>query len=131
MLVPILVATPHIAFGELLRLSLEDSGQYHVRLVQSAREARKASSHATFHLAILDAALKDEPFTQLCVSLLQQQVGLRLMVVPPENNPNRAALGGLLPHGYLSRPFYLPDLLDTVSRLLADREKQMEAQARL
>ena len=125
----ILVATPHIAFGELLRISLEDSAQYQVRLVQSAKEARTAAAKAVFQLAILDTALSDEPFVPLCFDLLQQQSGIRLVVIPPDNNPNHPALGGLIPHGYLSRPFYLPDLLDLVSRLLADREKQIQAQS--
>lgn len=126
MLVSILVATPYIAFGELLRISLEDSGQYQVRLVQSAKGVQDASSSDSFQLAILDAALVDEPFVPLCMGLLEQQPGVRLIVIPPDNNPSHPTLGGLIPHGYLSRPFYLPELLDLVSRLVVDREKQYQ-----
>ena len=124
----ILIATPHAAFGELLRISLVDSGQYQIHLVHTAKEARAASEHSAFHLAILDAVLVDQPFIPLCIDLLKQQPGVRLVVIPPDNNPNHPSLGGLMPHGYLSRPFYLPDLIDTVSRLLADREKQCLSQ---
>ena len=121
----ILVATSHPPFGELLRISLEDSGQYQVRLVLSAKEARAASGRASFQLAILDSSLSDEPFAALCTDLLRQQPGMRLVVIPPDNNPNHPSLGGLLPHGYLSRPFYLPDLIATVSRLLDEREREL------
>ncbi|MEM5774167.1 MAG: hypothetical protein AAGU05_04130, partial [Anaerolineaceae bacterium] len=58
----ILVASPHLAFGELLRLSLEESGQYRVRLVQTGGEARGSVGKAIFALLILDADLKDGPF---------------------------------------------------------------------
>ncbi len=124
MIASILVATPHTAFGELIRVSLTDIGQHQLHLVQSAKDARLCSEQNKLHLAILDAALDDEPFIPLCKSLLSQHQGLRLVIVPPDNNPNHPALGGLMPHGYLSRPFYLPDLTETVARLLADHEKQ-------
>lgn len=121
----ILVATPHAPFGELLRMSLEESGQYQVRLVQSGSEARATAGRVAFQLAIMDSSIADEPFVPLCLELIKAQEGLRLVVIPPENNPNHPALGGLLPHGYLSRPFYLPDLINTVSRLLHDREHEL------
>lgn len=117
MSVSILVATPHAAFGELLRLSLEESGQYQVRLVQNAKEARASAGRSNYQLAILDSDLSDEPFVALCLELISQMPQLRLIVIPPDNNPNHPALGGLMPHGYLNRPFYLPDLLDTVQNL--------------
>lgn len=125
----ILVATPHTAFGELLRVSLVDSGSYQVELVQSANEARACSQQNTIQLAILDAALSDEPFIPLCMDILKQQPGVRLVIIPPNNNPNHPALGGLMPHGYLSRPFYHPDLINTVTRLLAERNRQFQAQS--
>ncbi len=131
----ILVATPHTAFGELLRISLEESGQYRVRLVQSAKEARAAcdraavASRGAFLLAIIDSDIRDEAFVSLCFDMLELQPGIRMVVIPPQNNPNHPSLGGLMPHGYLNRPFYLPDLLDTVARLLSDREKQLKTQA--
>jgi DNA-binding NarL/FixJ family response regulator/REP element-mobilizing transposase RayT len=125
----ILVATPHAAFGELLRVSLVDSGQYQVELVHSASDARARSQQSMFHLAILDAALNDEPFVSLCMDVLKQQPGVRLVVIPPDNNPNHPTLGGLMPHGYLSRPFYHPDLINTVTRLLAERDRQFQAQS--
>jgi REP element-mobilizing transposase RayT len=123
MVVSILVATPHTAFGELLRISLEDTQQYNVRLAFSAQEARSFSASENFRMAILDADLLDEPFVPLCYDLLDRQKGIRLVIIPPENDPNHPSLGGLIPHGYLNRPFYLPELLETVDRLL-DRGTQ-------
>src|SRR6266498_3315347 len=112
MTVNILVATPHTAFGELLRISLAESGQYQVRLVPTGKEVRISARQFPYQLAILDSALNDEPFVPLCKDLIQSQPGIRLVIIPPENNPNHPSLGGLMPHAYLSRPFYLPDLLE-------------------
>lgn len=122
--VSILVATPHEAFGDLLKLSLEENKQYQVELLHSGQEVRARASQSNYQLAILDAALLDEPFVPLCFNLLDRQKGIRLVIVPPENNPNHPALGGLMPHGYLNRPFYLPDLLETVSSLLQQRDAE-------
>lgn len=120
MSVSILVATPHAAFGELIRLSLEESGQYQVRLVLTEKEARASLSKAAFQLAILDFDVSDRAFVTLCTDLIAQQPQMRLIVIPPDNNPNHPSLGGLMPHGYLNRPFYLPDLLENVQNLISE-----------
>jgi REP element-mobilizing transposase RayT/DNA-binding NarL/FixJ family response regulator len=121
----LLVATPHAAFGELIRVSLEDTGQYQVRLVMSGKEAQDVASRSHFQLAILDSALTEMPFVPLCKSILELQKGVRLIVIPPDNDVNHPSLGDLLPHGYLSRPFYLPDMINTVSQLLDERDVEL------
>ena len=68
----ILVASPHLAFGELLRLSLEESGQYRVRLAQTSAEARGSAGRAIFSLLILDADLKDCTFAELTFNLTKR-----------------------------------------------------------
>ncbi|GAP13402.1 transposase [Longilinea arvoryzae] len=115
----ILVASPHLAFGELLRLSLEESGQYRVRLVHSGSEARSSAGRAIFALLILDADLTDCPFAELARDIHEQQPQARLILIPPDNNPQHPSLRGLTADAYLTKPFYLPDLLETVERLMA------------
>ncbi len=118
----ILVATPQTAIGELLRLSLEESSKYRVRLAQSGAEALSAAGRIAFDLAILDASLPDAPFITLAQTLCAGNSSLRLVVIPPENDPSKLALNGLTPDGYLSLPFYAPDLLDLVGNLLSPTE---------
>lgn len=122
----ILVATPHKAFGELLRLSLEESGQYKVRFVTTANEARTCASQSTFQAAILDSDLEDGSFIALSRDLTDQCAGIRLIVIPPDNDPNHPTLGDLMPDAYLTRPFYVPDLLETVGRLTGSQEPHAE-----
>jgi len=122
MAVNILVATPQTAIGELLRLSLEEGGPYRVRLTQSGSEAVSAAARISFDLAILDATLPDQPFVRLVQTLCAANPDLRLVIIPPDNDPSKLSLDGLHPDALLSLPFYVPDLLDLVGGLLESAE---------
>lgn len=122
---PLLIVTPQATFGELIRVSLEDTGQYLVRLAISGKEAQEIANRIHFQLVIIDSAITDIPFVPLCKNMLDIQKGIRLIVIPPDNDVNHPSLEGLLPHGYLSKPFYLPDLMKTVSQLLHERDIEL------
>ncbi len=113
----ILVATPQPAFGELLRLSLEESGRYRVRLVQTGREALSSAEHIVFTLAILDAGLNEPPLSYVAQGLRERVVGLRLLVIPPLEGPAVPEISAIRPDGFVSQPFYAPTLLDTIDHL--------------
>jgi CheY-like chemotaxis protein len=113
----ILVATPQPAFGELLRLSLEESGRYRVRLVQTGREALSSAEHIVFSLAILDASLAEPPFRYVAQGLRDRQAGIRLLVIPSVEGPAAPEIIAARPDGCVSQPFYAPSLIDTIDRL--------------
>lgn len=114
----ILVVCPNLAFGELLRISLEESGQFAVRLVQTGSEALSASSRAAFDLILLDAEVRDQHFALLAQRLQEKRPDTRFILIPPENNPDHPALSGLRIHGYLNKPFYAPELVDQINAAL-------------
>jgi len=118
--VEILVATPINSFGDLIRTCLEDVGQYRVNLVTSGEEALENVRQGHFQLVILDSALTDIPLLSLCNEILDSQKHLRLAIISPEYDRNNPSLGELPPHGYISRPFCIPDMLKTVSQLLGE-----------
>ena len=115
----ILVASPHLAFGELLRLSLEESSKFRVRLARSSSEARIQSSKAAFALLILDADLTDTPFSGLVNEIKQNQAQACLILIPPENDPQHPSLQGTSADAFIYKPFYQPDLIKTVEAVLA------------
>jgi CheY-like chemotaxis protein len=113
----ILVATPQPAFGELLRLSLEESGRYRVRLVQTGGEALSSAEHIVFSLAILDASLAEPPFRYVAEGLRDRQGDIRLLVIPPLEGPAAPEISAARPDGCVSQPFYAPYLLETIDHL--------------
>ena len=126
MTTPVLVATPHPTFGELLCLSLEENGEYQVKQVETARQALDCSGNLDFVLAILDSDLADQPFPELVRTLHSLQPGLRLIVIPPENNQAHPSLVGIQMDACLNRPFYLPDMLQTVKKVLSTGDPMPE-----
>jgi len=114
----ILIVSPHPAFGELLRLSLEESGSYRIRLVQSWQEAQSALGIIHFDLMILDVERDPAAFVTFGRQVTKNDPALKLIIIPPANNPDHPSIAGLKPHAYLNKPFYLPDLLAIVDRLL-------------
>jgi REP element-mobilizing transposase RayT/DNA-binding response OmpR family regulator len=122
----VLVATPHPTFGELLRLSLEESGDYQISQVESGQQALAATNGKVLALAILDSDLADLPFSDLVQSLHSQHPGMRLIVIPPENDHAHPSLAEIKPDACLSRPFYLPDMLYTVKTVMSTSDLMAE-----
>ena len=115
---PILVASAHPAFGELLRLSLEKSSNYRVKLVRTGTEIFTAVNRDRFDIAIIDADIHDQPFVPMIQNLLARYPAMRIVIIPPESEADNHSIAGLEVDGFLQKPFYLPDLLQLVDRLL-------------
>lgn len=115
----ILVATPHKAFGDLVKVSLEDSRLYKVYTCASAVEATEFLRARPPAVLILDNELPGQPFAAYLRQVLTGFPMLRVLVVPPDNNDTHPSLEGLKPHAFLHRPFYLPDLMNLLKRLLS------------
>ncbi|HLF91122.1 MAG TPA: IS200/IS605 family transposase [Anaerolineales bacterium] len=115
-MISVLLVTPSEGFGELICQTLEDEGRYQVIMVESSNEALEQKQ--SFSLAILDCDADDSSLADLGHHLFAQNPELRLIVVPPRNNPEHPTLANLTPHGYLTKPFYLPDLLGLVENTL-------------
>jgi REP element-mobilizing transposase RayT/DNA-binding NarL/FixJ family response regulator len=114
----VLVATPYMQFGELLRLSLEEGEIYRVYIAQTASEAFTLISKVSPDLVIVDNELKDNPVKTIVQNIRKMNPVPKLVLIPPENNPNHPLVNQLQPDGCLSRPFYLPGMLQMVYQLL-------------
>lgn len=124
----VLVATPHLSFGELLRLSLEEAKNYHVYIALNASEALGFVHRITFDLAIIDIELQDEPVMSIVQAIRETAQVPKLVLIPPENDPDHPLINRLTPDGCLNRPFYLPGLLDIIDQLLQSSESNYSHQ---
>ncbi len=118
MVTNVLIASPTMSFGELIRLTLEGEGNYRATRVSTSSEALEQCQSTSFALAILDADLSDLPLQEVLAAVQKHNPDIRLILVPPNNNPQSPAVAGLACNGYLSKPFYLPDLMNIVTRAL-------------
>lgn len=118
MLKKILVVTATPGFGELIQQTLTETGTFRVSLVASAAEALGRVQESDYVLAILDGDLEDLPFRDFIFALHRVAPGLNLVLIPPEHEPDGAPLDHPAVKGALSKPFYLPDLLDLLERIL-------------
>ena len=114
----ILLVTPSEGFGELIRQTLEDEGSYRVDLAGDGAKALATTHTQVYSLAILDYDAEGMPLAELGHELLKESPDLRIIIVPPDNDPNHPSLADFSPHGYLTKPFYLPDLLGVVQNTL-------------
>jgi CheY-like chemotaxis protein/REP element-mobilizing transposase RayT len=114
----VLVVTPYMALGRLIRQSLEQSA-YEVQVTETAEDALELALQSDFSVAILDADVNNLSIIDLSHELLADSPNLHLVVMPPNNDPDSPLLDELPPHAFLSKPFYLPDLLQTIEGLLS------------
>ncbi len=128
MAIPILVATPISGLGEFVQQTLEETGKYQVVLERSARAAVREAASRRFVLAVLDADLADMSLSALVGALQAGNAGLRFILLA-----SGGADGGLPPgvSSVLSKPFYLPDLLEAVERGLAAGDAAVPAPVRV
>ncbi len=114
----ILVATSTLGFGELITQTFNELGDVQAVLAVSAAETLKFIQQKNFEVAILDVEMEDLSFLETVQYLRKNSPDVRLIVIPPDNDVNHPLLTGLQPDGFLSKPFYLPDLVDTIKDVL-------------
>ena len=114
------MVTPHAAFGELIRLSLEENGSYRVTMMQSGSDAQKQAAQQPFDVAILDSEISDTPFPAIVQTIRNCRPSIKIVAALPSTNREDPALSGVVVDGYLRKPFYLPDLLGVIGRLTSD-----------
>jgi putative transposase len=115
----ILIITPSVGFGELIRQALEEAVGYQTTLAISGSEALKSIRTQGYQLVILDSDVYDCRVVELWPQLRDLQPHLQLILIPPEDGLALGELTTLAPAGLLNKPFYIPNLLSTVREVLA------------
>ncbi len=111
---PLLVITSDIPFGELIRQNLEETGRFVVRVTGEQKTA--AAYGRDFHpaLAFLDASLAENDLFKIGDLLRQSNPNILFVVISKAGQ--HPAFEELSPKGFLSKPFYLPDLLEMMEK---------------
>ncbi|MBN2388320.1 MAG: IS200/IS605 family transposase [Anaerolineales bacterium] len=124
---PILVLTTDTPFGMLLRQSLEDGHRFAVRVVAQSESGVDFVREMQSPLAFLDVAQLDGDPVRIGEMLCQANDGIKLVLV--SESGWQSLLQEMNPAGRLSKPYYLPDLLDMMDRLLPEDEQQVASES--
>ena len=125
----ILVVTATPGFGELIQQTLEETGFYRVALLTSAAEAIGLVQESVYALAILDSDVEDFPYGEFIQALDKVAPAMPLVLIPPDHAQHDPQFARPAVVGYLSKPFYLPDLLELVEKALGPMPKPLPAPA--
>jgi REP element-mobilizing transposase RayT len=111
--------TVDIPFGELLRQHLEETGLFLVSVVSDKRTALANAIQEKPPLAFIDTGLGEENILDICSSLRRVNPEIDFIIVSEEEK--YLPLNELSPVDYLSKPYYLPDLLEMMDKMFPSR----------
>ena len=117
----ILVVSPDTEFLQQLRSHLEEGGRYQVSVALSAHEALNLANSNFFEVAIVDGELDDIPVAAFTRDLTALQSDLKILVFPPDNNPQHPVLDGMAINGFLTKPFSGQEIGKALSSLFSDQ----------
>lgn len=124
--IPLLVVTPHASFGELIRQSLEQTGAYKVRVVDSRIGALSALKREEFQTVFLDFDLGLKVVAGIGQALRETKPDILLVIISGEDELP-ASLDEIKPWRVLRKPFYLPDLLRMMDEKANETSESQES----
>ena len=114
----VLIFSTHPAFVELSRNCLMEIKNLIVESASTIDEMRTLSDQSEFDLVILDAEFPENSPVEEIVSIQEQHASTMFLVFPPDNRQNHPIVGQFRADAFLNQPFYLPDFLDMVEKLV-------------
>ena len=117
-MINLLVVTSDITFGELIRQNLEEMGRFTVRVAGEKKSAVSCVKEDQCPLVFLDTCLAGKDLLEIGIQIRRVNPKARFVVISEAGW--HSTLEELSPEDYLSKPFYLPDLLDMMGTLFPD-----------
>ena len=127
MAVPILVVTPGAGFGELICQVMEETGMYSVWCATTGNEGMEILAAHQPSLCILDADFSEGPLKKYVAAMRKKSPDLLVVLIPPDDDS--VAYQDVGANSALSKPFYLPDLMENVEKTLKQHSMWTEAEA--
>jgi len=111
----VLVVTHDLPFGEFLSQSLEETGRFYVHVTNEAKKAVTFLLETDCTLAFIDSGTDKQEILAIGRRLRETRPAIRFIII---TQPGwQESLEELAPDDYLSKPFYLPDLMDAVEKI--------------
>lgn len=113
----ILITTSIRSLGELIQQALQETGRYRAELVDDGDQALDIVRIEKFALAIIDFGAVDNPI-EFIKSLREASPDLKIVAMPFVDGPEPEDIDEGLVDAWLSMPFYLPNLLETLEEVV-------------
>jgi len=118
----LLVITPTVSLGEMLRKTLEPGGAYRVHVVHTKSEAIVRADEENCSLVFLDLELGEYRVSEIGNSLRTIRPNINLFILCDNETP--PALDTIRPWTLIRKPFYLPDVLNLLANPQASQIEQ-------
>lgn len=114
----ILVLTSNPGFGELIGQVLQETGRYDIELAGTPQEGVDLTHQHQPTLCVLDCDLEQTALSQLVNEMRDAAPDMLFVMIPSDKSGDTMEIEQMDVDGYLSKPFYLPDLITTVEEVL-------------
>ncbi len=122
----ILIVSPDPGFIHQIRSHLEEGGRFQVTGASNAQEALSLANSDFFEVAVLDGSIDDIPLVAFSHDLSALQNDIKILVYPPDNNPQSPFLDGMIAHGFLNKPFSGGEIGKAISNLFSSSQNGVD-----
>jgi len=117
--VKVLITTNIRSLGELMRQALRETGRYRAELTDSSEQALERARGEQFAVAIIDFGAISDP-RGLIAELRDISEKMRIVAMPASADEQPSSQDRAVVNAWLSMPFYLPNLIDTLADIAGD-----------
>ncbi|MBM3145207.1 MAG: hypothetical protein FJ010_09610 [Chloroflexi bacterium] len=117
--VRVLITTNIRSLGELMQQALQETGRYRVELSDGAEQAVERAQAERFAVAIVDFGALSDPL-ELIANLREITPAIRVVAMPSSADEEKTTADRSVVDAWLSMPFYLPNLIDTLAAIGGD-----------
>jgi putative transposase len=121
----ILIATATPGYGELIRQTINEQIHFNAVLVKSGQEVLPVVKLGGIGLCVIDAELVGK-FTSILIERIRHYLPtVKIVIIPPDNDPDSAWVSDIKVDAYIKKPFYLPDLMRTIESCMPEKTAQV------
>ncbi|MBC8504468.1 MAG: transposase [Anaerolineales bacterium] len=119
--VKVLITTNIRSLGELMRQALRETGRYRAELADDSEQALVRAKGEQFSIAIIDFGAVPDP-RGLVAELRDISAKIRIVAMPASADDQPSSQDRSVVDAWLSMPFYLPNLVETLADIAGDPE---------
>ena len=119
--VKVLITTNIRSLGELMQQALRETGRYRAELADGSEQALERARGEQFAVGIIDFGAVPDP-RGLIAELREISPKIRVVAMPASADEQPSSQDRMVVDAWLSMPFYLPNLIETLADVAGDSD---------